>query len=94
MLEVDTYLNMETLTKIYQAGYSRVPIYEKDRENIVGILLTRELILVNPEKLLITIRMLQTILIKNVVEIDEDSAIEPILTFFKKGHSHMGIVVQ
>ena len=94
MLEVDTYLNMETLTTIYHAGYSRVPIYEKERQNIVGILLTRELILVNPEKLLITIRMLQTILIKNVVEIDEDSAIEPILTFFKKGHSHMGIVVQ
>lgn len=56
MLDIDTLLNRDTLRKIYQAGYSRIPIYERERSSIVGILMARELILINPDKVLISIR--------------------------------------
>ena len=56
--------------------------------------MTRELILINPDKAHISIRQLSSILVKNVVQIDCNTKLEPILSYFKKGHSHMGIVTK
>ena len=56
MLEIDTLLTRDTLNYIYRKGFTRIPIYEKEKENIMGILLPRELILVNPDKMVISIR--------------------------------------
>lgn len=55
-LNVEALLDKDLLKLIYTQGYSRVPIYEGERENIVGLLMTRDLILVNPDKQKITIR--------------------------------------
>ena len=45
-----TSLNFtQTLRRIFQSGYSRIPIYERDRNDVIGILRTKDLIFVNPE---------------------------------------------
>jgi len=49
MLEINTKLDYQCLKDIYDSGYSRIPIYENMRDNIVGILMVRDLILINPE---------------------------------------------
>jgi len=49
MLEIDSQLDKELLKEIYSKGYSRIPIYEGKRENIVSVLLSRDLILINPD---------------------------------------------
>jgi CBS domain containing-hemolysin-like protein len=54
--------------------------------------MARDLILINPEKKLITIRQLSSILVRNVIQIDHNTRLDTILTYFKKGQSHMGIV--
>ena len=56
MLDIDTPVDKELLKQIYSNGYSRIPIYEGHREKIVSVLLSRDLILINPEKRKITIR--------------------------------------
>lgn len=56
MLEASLSLDKKLLREIYSKGYSRIPIFEGKRENIIGLLLTRDLILINPDKGLITIR--------------------------------------
>ena len=56
MLEINTYLDHRILREIYSKGFSRVPIYDKTKDNIVGILMTRDLILINPDKALITLK--------------------------------------
>ena len=56
--------------------------------------MTRELIMIKPEKALITIRQLSTILIRNIAMINGSEKLGPILTYFKKGQSHMGIVAK
>ena len=56
MLEINTKLDHNTLREIYSMGFSRVPIYLGNRNNIVGILMSRDLILINPEKRLITLK--------------------------------------
>lgn len=49
MLEIGAKLDLETLTKIWHNGHSRIPVYEIERNNIVGMLFTKDLILVRAE---------------------------------------------
>jgi metal transporter CNNM len=50
MLEINTKLDHQCLKQIYQEGLSRLPIYERTKNNIVGVLMSRDLILINPDK--------------------------------------------
>lgn len=94
MLDIDLVLDRELLRHIYTQGFSRIPIYQGSRDKIVGLLMARDLILINPEKQSISIRQLSSILIRNVVTIDHNTKLDPILTYFKKGNNHMGIVTK
>lgn len=69
MLEINTYLDQKALREIYSKGFSRVPIYDRTKDNVVGILMTRDLILINPEKALITLKQLSSIIVKDVIAI-------------------------
>lgn len=56
MLEINSVLDRDQLRQIYSKGFSRIPIYEGSKEKIVGLLLARDLILINPDKQKISIR--------------------------------------
>ena len=56
MLEINTHLDHRMLREIYSKGFSRIPIYDKNKDNIVGVLMARDLILINPDKALITLK--------------------------------------
>lgn len=92
MLDINTYLNHKILREIYSKGHSRVPIYDKSKDNIVGILMTRDLILINPDKALITLKQLSSIIIRDVIAVEDTDKLEPLLGYFKKGLTHIGIV--
>ena len=63
MLDIDAKLDYATLTKILKSGHSRIPVYEEveasagvdgekngtHRKKIIGGLLTKQLILLDPE---------------------------------------------
>lgn len=40
-LPLHTRLNFETFTEIKEQGYSRIPVYSGEKENIVHILFTK-----------------------------------------------------
>lgn len=48
MIEAGVRLNFEHMLEIYRSGYTRIPVYDKDPQNIIGILYTKDLILVDP----------------------------------------------
>jgi metal transporter CNNM len=56
MLDINTKLDQNTLREVYSKGFSRIPIYQGSRNNIIGILMARDLILINPEKYTITLK--------------------------------------
>jgi Mg2+/Co2+ transporter CorC len=58
----------------------------------VGILMARDLILINPDKALITLKQLSSIIIRDVIAIEDIDKLEPLLGYFKKGLTHIGIV--
>ena len=49
MVETHTRLTFPVLIDIYKSGFTRIPVYEIDRQNIVGILFTKDLILIDPD---------------------------------------------
>jgi metal transporter CNNM len=50
MLDINTTVTRDILKEIYTKGYSRVPIYDGSRQNIMGTLMTKDLILFNPDR--------------------------------------------
>lgn len=42
MIENGTRLTFQVLMDIYKSGFTRIPVYEIDRQNIVGMLFTKE----------------------------------------------------
>ena len=52
-LPSDTLMDEDTMVKIWSRGFSRIPVYSsvhEDASRIIGVLLTRQLIVVNPEE--------------------------------------------
>jgi CBS domain containing-hemolysin-like protein len=47
MLNINQNLDETLKRQIYEQGYSRIPVYEDSPDNIVGLLMTRDLILAN-----------------------------------------------
>jgi metal transporter CNNM len=49
MLPSDTVLNAKKISEIMHTGYTRIPVYEKDRNNVVSLLNVKDLALLDPD---------------------------------------------
>lgn len=49
MLDIDAVLDFETVSDIMKSGFSRVPVFEKTRKNIVTLLYIKDLAFVDPD---------------------------------------------
>jgi metal transporter CNNM len=49
MLEYNSVLDFETMSTILKTGYTRIPIYEKERTNILAILNVKDLAFIDPD---------------------------------------------
>merc|ERR1719411_673048 len=49
MLELQSSLNFETISEIREQGYSRIPVYDGDRNNILHILFAKDLMFIDPD---------------------------------------------
>ena len=54
--------------------------------------MTRDLILINIENQVMTLKQLSSILVRDVIAIDLDTKLDPVLNYFKKNNIHMGMV--
>lgn len=49
MIDASTRLNFENMLDIYRSGFTRIPAFEGSRQNIIGILYVKDLILLDPD---------------------------------------------
>lgn len=49
MLPIDAFLDFDTVAEIREQGYSRIPVYEGDKKNIMHILFAKDLMFVDPD---------------------------------------------
>lgn len=91
MLNVDGNLSFDTIGKIFKTGYSRIPIYEISKDNIIGLLFVKDLIFLDPEDC-VPIRSFIQIFGRNVHLVWPDDTLGDVLAELKKGKSHLGVV--
>ncbi|KAM6986436.1 metal transporter CNNM3 [Aplochiton taeniatus] len=91
MLPSTALLDFSTMSEIMQCGYTRVPIYEEERSNIVEILYVKDLALVDPDDStpMTTITKFYNHPLHFVFN---DTKLDAMLEEFKKGNSHLAIV--
>ncbi|XP_026130240.1 metal transporter CNNM3 isoform X1 [Carassius auratus] len=91
MLPSTAVLDFNTMSEIMQSGYTRVPVYEEERSNIIEILYVKDLALVDPED-----RTPMTTITKfynhPLHYVFNDTKLDAMLEEFKKGNSHLAIV--
>eukprot|EP00578_Thalassiosira_sp_NH16_P005185 CAMPEP_0181135914 /NCGR_PEP_ID=MMETSP1071-20121207/32908_1 /TAXON_ID=35127 /ORGANISM="Thalassiosira sp., Strain NH16" /LENGTH=567 /DNA_ID=CAMNT_0023222597 /DNA_START=463 /DNA_END=2163 /DNA_ORIENTATION=- len=106
MLSSDERLGFDTVAKIFKTGYSRIPVYEVSKSNIIGLLFVKDLIFLDPEVGLLFVKDLifldpeDEIPVKNFVQIFgrglhvvwPDDKLGDVLKLLKRGRSHMALV--
>src|SRR5690554_1486592 len=87
MLDIGRPLS-EVLPIIIETGHSRFPVYEDDRDNIVGILLAKDLLLSinNPQ---LDLRPL----VRPAVFVPETKRLNVLLRDFRSSRNHLAIVI-
>ncbi|KAA8537629.1 hypothetical protein F0562_027237 [Nyssa sinensis] len=87
-LDLDGTLNLETLNAIMTMGHSRVPVYAGKPKNIIGLILVKNLLTVDPEDSV----PLRKMIIRKIPRVSENMPLYDILNEFQKGHSHIAVV--
>lgn len=94
MLPIDCKLDRETIKRIIEKGYSRIPVYEfGDRKQIVALILAKDLALLDPDDHTPIANMLMYCK-HPLIFIDDDATLDIALNEFKTGKSHMAVVQQ
>ncbi|XP_052007390.1 metal transporter CNNM1-like [Xyrauchen texanus] len=91
MLASDAILDFYTMSDVMQSGYTRIPVFENERSNIIDILFVKDLAFVDPDDC----TPLKTItqFYKHPLHcVFNDTKLDAMLEQFKKGKSHLAIV--
>jgi len=91
MLSTEVRLDYEMIRKIFETGYSRIPVYGKDKHDYKGLLYTKDLMLADPEDAMKLGDFIQ-IFQRKVETFFKHTKLVEILSIFKKGGTHMGLV--
>ncbi|KAJ3035048.1 hypothetical protein HDV00_004374 [Rhizophlyctis rosea] len=89
MLSVNTRLSRAEMKNILLLGHSRLPVYSEERTNIIGILLVKSLILLDPND---EVPVSQVHLITNIPKVKSETGLFDMLNHFQEGASHMALV--
>lgn len=91
MLEMDCNLDFTTVTAIMESGHSRIPVYCKERHNVVGLLFVKDLAFVDPDDC-IPLKTVIKFYSRPVNFVWNDTNLGELLDSFKEKHSHIAIV--
>eukprot|EP00127_Corallochytrium_limacisporum_P001752 Clim_evm6s78 gene=Clim_evmTU6s78 len=89
MLNTEELLDESVMDSIISKGYSRIPVYRKERNNIIGIILVKNLIKLNPADE----TRVKDLRIGMMHDVDENFSLYDMLNEFQKGdQGHMALV--
>lgn len=91
MINIDDRLNFETMSIIFKTGYSRIPVYEGNVGNVMGLLFVKDLIFIDPEDAT-PVRNLMHIFGRGIHFVWPDDKLGDVLRYLKAGHTHMALV--
>lgn len=86
MIQADAVLDFNTMTEIMESGYTRIPVYDDERSNIVDILYVKDLAFVDPDDCT-TLKTITKFYNHPVHFVFHDTKLDAMLEEFKKGVS-------
>ncbi|KAJ1396579.1 CNNM, transmembrane domain [Sesbania bispinosa] len=89
-VDINSKLNRDLMNVILEKGHSRVPVYYEEPTNIIGLILVKNLLTIDPEDE----APVKSVTIRKVPRVPEMMPLYDILNEFQKGHSHMAVVVR
>ncbi|KAJ2890627.1 hypothetical protein IWW38_004032, partial [Coemansia aciculifera] len=89
MVDINARLNRRLLTEMVRRGHSRVPVFDGERTDIVGVLLVKSLILLDPDDAV----PVRDVRIASIPLVTPDVSLYDILNAFQEGGSHMAVVM-
>lgn len=91
MLDIDSILDFSTFQEIANAGYSRIPVYEHTKENLIGMILIQDLLLNDPADNL-PLRSVFGFFKHTVAKCTIDDRLDYLFEKLRKGTSNMAFV--
>ncbi|XP_038027800.1 metal transporter CNNM4 [Anas platyrhynchos] len=91
MINSDAILDFNTMSEIMESGYTRIPVYEDERSNIMDILYIKDLAFVDPDDCT-PLKTITKFYNHPVHVVFHDTKLDAMLEEFKKGKSHLAIV--
>ncbi|KAL5096538.1 hypothetical protein RYX36_000865 [Vicia faba] len=89
-IDINSKLDRDLMNVILEKGHSRVPVYYEEPTNIIGLILIKNLLTIDPEEEL----PVKSVTIRKIPRVPEMMPLYDILNEFQKGHSHMAVVVR
>uniref|UniRef100_A0A8C7LKG6 Metal transporter n=1 Tax=Oncorhynchus kisutch TaxID=8019 RepID=A0A8C7LKG6_ONCKI len=91
MIQNDAVLDFNTMSEIMESGYTRIPVFDDERSNIVDILYVKDLAFVDPDDCT-TLKTITKFYNHPVHFVFHDTRLDSMLEEFKKGNSALAIV--
>mmetsp|Transcript_26968 Transcript_26968/g.88177 ORF Transcript_26968/g.88177 Transcript_26968/m.88177 type:complete len:463 (-) Transcript_26968:106-1494(-) len=91
MIEASSPLDRTTLRNIMATGFSRIPVYHNDVQNVIGMLLVKDLLLVNPDDA-VSVAWSERGLVRGIRRVPESLPLFDLLHLFRKGTSRLALV--
>ncbi|CAG03347.1 unnamed protein product, partial [Tetraodon nigroviridis] len=91
MIPMDATLDFDTMSDIMKSGYTRIPVYEGERSNIVDLLFVKDLAFVDPKDCT-PLKTITKFYSHSLHFVFNDTKLDVMLEEFKKGKSHLAIV--
>ncbi|XP_006594657.1 DUF21 domain-containing protein At2g14520 isoform X2 [Glycine max] len=89
-IDINSKLDRDLMNLILEKGHSRVPVYYEQPTNIIGLVLVKNLLTIDPEEEI----PVKNVTIRRIPRVPETLPLYDILNEFQKGHSHMAVVVR
>ncbi|CAK8530388.1 unnamed protein product [Lathyrus sativus] len=89
-IDINSKLDRNLMNVILEKGHSRVPVYYEEPTNIIGLILIKNLLTIDPEEEV----PVKSVTIRKIPRVPEMMPLYDILNEFQKGHSHMAVVVR
>jgi len=93
MLPIHSILDFETVSLIQKRGYSRIPVYDDERKNIMALFHAKDLAFCDPNDRM-PLRTLIEFYNHPLIDVDIDTKLDVVLNQFKEGKSHLAFVKQ
>ncbi|GAA0179481.1 ion channel [Lithospermum erythrorhizon] len=89
-IDINAKLDRDLMNIIQEKGHSRIPVYYEQHQNIIGLILAKNLLTIHPEDEV----PVKSVSIRRIPRVPDSMPLYDILNEFQKGHSHMAVVIR